>query len=216
MSCDGMDGCSGNGECVDVNTCQCYTGYQGSSCDKIVECPSVHNCSQNGVCVDKSTCLCFVGYFDDTCDQFECEHGCSGRGTCVAPDFCSCTVGWTGFDCSVPPCEEVNFCSGQQVLSFLDKLLFLYCMFLSSGNGQCVGLRTCECDDIWCGPSCNIFLCNSDSTGNCSNHGECTTPDQCTCDSDFCGNDCQISGAARPFTSLFNCSEPFVYWLFVC
>lgn len=198
FSCDGSNDCSGNGECVDVNTCQCYVGYYGKSCNEMITCPSVRNCSRNGVCVDNSTCVCYGGYFGNLCDQFECTQGCSGRGTCEGPDICSCILGWTGFDCSVPSCEQLHYCSGQLISVFQRcGLLSSQCVVL--GNGRCVGPKTCDCDDNWTEPWCNVFTCTSNNrTGNCSHHGNCTAPGWCTCQSDFCGEDCQYPGTVPP------------------
>ena len=67
--------CSGNGTCVDTDTCECidpssYTGPQCGTpvCDGILA-------TETGVC--------------------------SGNGTCVAPDTCSCEEGYSGNNCEI-------------------------------------------------------------------------------------------------------------------
>ena len=71
--------CTGNGSCQSDETCQCDTGYSGSSCD---------SCDSN--------------YFDyPNCSFCTAEASCNNNGTCDTSDgSCDCSTGFDGSDCS--------------------------------------------------------------------------------------------------------------------
>ncbi|XP_066279059.1 oncoprotein-induced transcript 3 protein-like [Branchiostoma lanceolatum] len=126
-----MDACAANqcvnGDCVDgVNsyTCTCYSGYEGSNCERDIDDCAANPCV-NGDCVDglnSYSCTCHSGYEGDNCDRD--VDGCSPSpcdplATCedvTAPGTgatCTCAAGYegdgelggTGCTVPVPPSE---------------------------------------------------------------------------------------------------------------
>ena len=78
-TCNGIpsvypDVCSGRGECVGYNQCECFPGFTGDNCELAV------------------TYTCFGIPFDD-------PKVCSGRGVCVGYDQCECYPGFTSNNC---------------------------------------------------------------------------------------------------------------------
>jgi alpha-tubulin suppressor-like RCC1 family protein len=65
--------CSGHGNCTDVDTCSCVTGYTGADC--IIP-------------------ICFGISGSNT-------SVCSGNGMCYVPDLCHCRKGWKGTQCEL-------------------------------------------------------------------------------------------------------------------
>ncbi|KAF1994122.1 thermostable phytase [Amniculicola lignicola CBS 123094] len=58
------DRCSGNGFCASRNTCQCFAGFAGHDCGKIV---CKNECSRNGQCVGPNTCKCRDSFAGPDC-----------------------------------------------------------------------------------------------------------------------------------------------------
>lgn len=122
--------CSGQGRCNRITgECECYNGYEGSSCNRI-QCPN--NCNGYGECVllnsilDNKELNSYVGYGNDRiygckcdkkrrgydCSLIECpssstpedsEHrDCSGRGICdYKSGACKCFNGYRGSGCEI-------------------------------------------------------------------------------------------------------------------
>ena len=102
--------CSGHGECVENDICECFPGFGEADCS-VRTCPSglswvvgtsselsslptpngpmgkhpYTECSSRGVC-DRATgeCDCFAGYTGKACRRSACPNECSGHGLCVA------------------------------------------------------------------------------------------------------------------------------------
>ena len=101
-SCD--NNCSGHGECLADDVCQCYAGWgmglshdSGDCSDRIcpydlawVDTPDRNGkfhryaeCSGKGICDRTSgNCLCFDGFEGSACQRSSCPNACSGHGTC--------------------------------------------------------------------------------------------------------------------------------------
>ena len=66
--------CQNGGTCVDgVNTytCQCATGFTGSTCSDIDDCPAMNPCQNGGSCVDgvdSYTCNCPSRFSGNNCE----------------------------------------------------------------------------------------------------------------------------------------------------
>ena len=50
-----------HGSCVDFETCECHTGWNGSACNT-PDCSSRNDCNGKGLCLTPDTCDCFNGY----------------------------------------------------------------------------------------------------------------------------------------------------------
>ena len=85
--CTGVANCSGRGECVRPDTCECRSGWTGSRCSQF-SCAEVYGCQGKGECVGPNTCRCDDGWLSPDCAQPTCYNvnNCSGRGVCQAPD----------------------------------------------------------------------------------------------------------------------------------
>jgi Notch-like protein len=75
-SCFGIDAadatvCSGNGVCIDVDTCTCDPGWTGVECETNIDDCSPNPCMNGGTCsdgVDQYTCTCPGGYAGTNCE----------------------------------------------------------------------------------------------------------------------------------------------------
>jgi len=74
--------CSGNGNCVANDLCDCQVGWKGTICD-------VPQCF--GILGNSSTV-------------------CSSHGACTAPDYCNCNSGYSGYKCTDSYTKQV-YCS---------------------------------------------------------------------------------------------------------
>ena len=125
--------CSGNGICIDIDTCHCADGYYGEMCQSFnqsdlcnktreVICYEISSfdpdvCSGNGICIDIDTCHCADGYYGEMCqflnhskicNQTDCDETfcynissfdilvCSGNGICIGTNNCHCSNGYYG------------------------------------------------------------------------------------------------------------------------
>ncbi|EFC35500.1 predicted protein, partial [Naegleria gruberi] len=84
--------CSGNGACIESDTCQCNAGSSGS------------NCSQ-------TTSNCRSGFYGSNCEISNCygkfsndSSVCSGHGRCNSTDSCSCSPNYFGGNCQITTC----------------------------------------------------------------------------------------------------------------
>jgi len=87
ISCSGVANCSGHGECVRPNLCECHSGWTGRRCSQF-SCGEVYDCQGKGECVGPNTCRCNDGWLPPDCAQPTCYqvNNCSGRGVCVDKD----------------------------------------------------------------------------------------------------------------------------------
>lgn len=87
FSCDAVASCSGHGDCVRPDVCQCDEGWKGSKCADH-SCSNVHECSNRGQCVAPNVCDCDSGWLLPDCVRASCQevNGCSGRGLCIGPN----------------------------------------------------------------------------------------------------------------------------------
>eukprot|EP00298_Acanthocystis_sp_HF-20_P015946 c21328_g3_i1.p1 GENE.c21328_g3_i1~~c21328_g3_i1.p1 ORF type:complete len:1132 (+),score=497.73 c21328_g3_i1:152-3397(+) len=154
--------CNNHGTCVSPSTCECFEGFTGKSCNRLIcksELPKIEFgsivCDSNQTNAFSCQVHCDNGFkvkgkSEVICDEFGmwsndfdictpyCQNECSGRGECVAPGKCVCFAGSKGIDCSecdVPDCSSVNQCSN---------------------NGLCISQDICYCNKGWDGPACSI------------------------------------------------------------
>jgi hypothetical protein len=63
--------CGGRGTCIDVNQCECYTGWTGANCDATtcfgIDSRQPEACSGNGKCTNFNTCICNDGRTGPKC-----------------------------------------------------------------------------------------------------------------------------------------------------
>ncbi|XP_046613725.1 neurogenic locus notch homolog protein 1-like [Neodiprion virginianus] len=148
----------GFGECVGLNTCECFNGYNKTKDGRCSD-PICNEGCGHGKCVGPNTCECFKGYNktkDGRCFNRICNKVC-GFGKCVGPNTCECFKGYNKTKdgrCSDPICNE-------------------WC-----GHGKCVGPNTCECFSSY----------NKTKDGRHTyriykecKFSSCTGPDICTC-----------------------------------
>jgi len=183
------DVCSGHGECVSFENCQCNVSYHGSNCQhptcfgKNSTDSSV--CSGHGTCSSVDTCTCSTGYLGSQCETPLCygiQAGngseCSTHGTCIAHNNCNCTGGYSGDTC------DTTVCYGLEPTSF----------YVCSSHGTCNGPDNCNCQANYGGSDCSVYSCHSTTSDNsnaCSGHGFCSDIDQCQCEEGFFGTECE-------------------------
>jgi len=172
--------CSGNGACIDKDTCQCCPGYEGAECEKVVKCDNIKAvlpevCSQQGDCIHTDQCLCYDGWYGEWCQvppEQDCfgipkteEASCGTQGVCVAQDTCVCSEDWFGALCDVrvvkcPLCVRDPPCV--------------------NGTGRmCDDTCECFCDSGWVGPECDsVAPCDLVDPATCHEHGVPTAEDE--------------------------------------
>ncbi|KAF5307311.1 hypothetical protein FQR65_LT07027 [Abscondita terminalis] len=185
-----------HGECAAPDTCQCYEGYVGFTCNisrplLLYEKDDPHEClcKNNSTC-DSLTgkCSCLEGWKGPYC-ELPCQPGSYGkncsetckcdRGECHhVTGNCTCPSGWTG-----------KFCSDA-------KLKKHKCTCLNGGS--CVGdSNFCVCAPGWFGKQCEQ-KCSSGYWGqncrkscSCFNNVNCNhSTGECICPSGLTGNKC--------------------------
>ncbi|XP_063893262.1 epidermal growth factor-like protein isoform X2 [Helicoverpa armigera] len=148
------NGCE-NGECVDVDTCECKPPLVlvNYACVQ----PVCSGC-EHGDCVAPGVCKCHAGYVTQ---NGSCAPVCSSvcvNGRCVAPNRCECSPGHApdpgdAFKCN-PICETP-------------------CV-----NGTCAAHNKCICS-VGYEPTGNSAVCRPTCAG--CDHGQCVAPNQCIC-----------------------------------
>jgi hypothetical protein len=168
--------CSGNGQCVAQDTCQCDAKWDGAACSRYAFCngyqannPAV--CSGHGTCVKDETCQCNPTYGGQYCGSSATCNGlaatdpsvCGYHGTCVSNEVCQCADGWSG-----QYCQYYKFsCAGFNPFS----------SFACSGHGSCVAQDTCQCNYPYYGSNCQYqYTCQP----ACIN-GQCGPGNVCQC-----------------------------------
>mmetsp|Transcript_22653 Transcript_22653/g.21874 ORF Transcript_22653/g.21874 Transcript_22653/m.21874 type:complete len:395 (+) Transcript_22653:137-1321(+) len=116
-ACDNQ--CSGHGNCMTDDVCQCYDNYgvglshdSGDCSDRVcpfelawADTPDVvgnfhkyAECAGRGICDRKSgECACFDGYEGKGCQRSACPNDCSGHGTCEFIDDMAYRAVWGDF-----------------------------------------------------------------------------------------------------------------------
>ncbi|EFC35887.1 predicted protein [Naegleria gruberi] len=164
--------CSGRGQCIQKDTCNCNNGYGGKNCEQFV---------------------CFI--YKDT-DIPVCNY----RGKCVGPHTCACNGPWTGSDCQIPLCNRKTEKQGGCNFNGVCKLILgsPSCICASSGNWAKSDVSCSVCATGWGGPGCNVPVCNgviSTSPDVCGGRGGCDSirlaQPSCTCLKGYEGNNCQ-------------------------
>lgn len=213
---DDPDVCSGHGDCVADDTCDCDVyarrviepGYIGDECE-VWHCNGILSndssvCNGNGECVDYNTCECESDYYGDWCENsimcfgyFFYDPGvCSGNGNCVDPDTCEC-------DTWVPPpispggrrvvityegeeCD-VWYCGGRPPYNNTDPRA-------CNGHGTCYDYFDCHCDEGFYGENCeNEYTCENVTEYVCDppcEFGECKEGNVCECCPGYVGINC--------------------------
>ena len=105
--------CNSNENCINepgTYSCQCKTGYTGSSCVDINECMTTRPCGGNATCLNTDgsyTCTCLLGYQGDPYSARGCSIACNNDfcingGTCTYNNnqrICRCPPNFTGIRC---------------------------------------------------------------------------------------------------------------------
>lgn len=83
------------GKCISMDTCECFLGYYGVNCEKVM-CVCLF-----GHCLEPFKCRCAKGWAGKMCNKPICSFTCS-NGKCVEPEVCKCTSGaWVNKRCSI-------------------------------------------------------------------------------------------------------------------
>ena len=109
VTCEAVNNCSKHGSCIEVNTCDCDSGFKGSLdcstglfptsvCSVLLSLPlfckiiSLHHVLP---------LLSLYSHFS-TVITVSCEevNSCSGRGNCTGPNVCTCEDGYKSVGCS--------------------------------------------------------------------------------------------------------------------
>ena len=204
--------CSGNGFCSPSKggrapTCNCYKGWKGGSCSKVIDfCAEANKpCGEHGRCVaNTTTCDCEPNRTGEQCELIvdlchpnPCKHG----GTCTSnfedqSFVCECTSEYEGERCEIvyhdlctqDPCQNGANCTRLSSDDFF-----------------------CTCSPGWVGTLCNQEDKCLDNP--CANGGTCVNIEQsfvCVCPRGYRGercrhledpclsNPCQHGGTCRP------------------
>ncbi|XP_071963390.1 uncharacterized protein [Antedon mediterranea] len=168
------DDCGVGGTCVDPDTCECYSGYQGTQCSDIDECADnnggcEHHCRNTA---GSYYCECNTGYVLKANGR-DCEATCTppcANGECTAPDYCECEDFYVGDACddrdecweNTDGCAHIctnNYggfecsCLSGYELSMLTECLPV-CQPQCQNNGQCTGPNNCDCPEGYDGSRC--------------------------------------------------------------
>lgn len=180
QSADSSTVCSGRGQCIRFNTCNCtIAGYVGNQCE-MPTCNGImanHTqvCSARGICTMASTCQCQFGFAGANCEtELRTCFGvlasnssvCSSNGQCNKQDGCTCNR------------------------NFFGKLCNVSCPI---DSGFAISL-----DQTACVPTC--FGIPAFNTTVCSNNGICQASDNCKCHDNYNGQRCQ-NGPPKPTPS---------------
>jgi len=189
--------CSGHGECLAEDTCDCVDGSSGADCSVSYDCAGIPSwntsyvCSGHGECVGHDDCLCDLGYTEQFCDAWICDGlldtdpgVCAGHGVCESYENCVCDAGYytdlgcVGISCGCYDCYGESFVSAG----------------VCGGHGSCSFPDNCDCDSGWgFTDDCSWTYCfgvNSTLPEVCSGHGTCTSFDTCDCDVGYTGPQC--------------------------
>jgi PKD repeat protein len=136
--------CSVHGDCVDVDVCECASGWTGVDCSTadIHTCdgiayndPSV--CSGHGMCAAQDTCVCMTGWTGNNCElQDECQPGTYedlSSGLCV-----ECPLGTYQDQVGQTSCLD---CRGGY---YADETGMIRCLSCLPGTFSTPGSATCE------------------------------------------------------------------------
>ncbi|XP_033096566.1 uncharacterized protein LOC117100842 [Anneissia japonica] len=215
---DGFGGCSIcvwdcgiGGTCDSPNTCDCFSGFEGTRCDDIDECDDNNGGCPN-LCINTEGsyyCQCYMGYdeVDGQCKAV-CQPPCV-HGECTSPGHCECEGNYVGDDCSDLNecrsenggcdhiCENFNGgfeckCFSGYTLSMLTECLPV-CVPPCENNGHCSGPGQCNCPDTYTGDRCedDVDECLVDN-GGCDHTCE-NLPGRfsCSCQDGYTGtSDC--------------------------
>ncbi|KAG2379439.1 hypothetical protein C9374_006556 [Naegleria lovaniensis] len=125
--------CSGRGQCIEHDTCQCNSPFFGIDCSKY-------------------TCFGILFY--------EVGKACGGssRGWCVAPDTCQCVNNYTGSTCqNLITIERAPLPNSYSIISCfgIDSTNTSVC---SNGQGLCIANDSCQCFSNFKGTQCEFSL----------------------------------------------------------
>jgi alpha-tubulin suppressor-like RCC1 family protein len=226
---DDADVCTGNGTCVDTDTCVCRSGFSGPKC-QYASCFGVNQtssatCSGHGTCTYLDTCVCQAGkYTGNNCQYAICYNlldndplVCSSHGVCSSPNNCTCYPTHTGPTCNIKMCFGRNES---------DPLV-------CSGKGVCSQPNYCACTTLptpgYTGGNCSAPMCTSrdynintgretystlpaptvnlivDMSLACTGHGSCYQPNKCNCTTGWVDSYC-----STPICFGKNASNPTV------
>eukprot|EP01080_Neovahlkampfia_damariscottae_P004934 gene4934-8531_t len=191
--------CSGNGQCVSQDQCNCNSGYGGQKCGQIF-CFGISNtdssvCSGNGQCTGPNTYQCNTNYVGSTCSSAICfgkqgSQSCFGHGSCLKPDVCTCSPGYFGNECGTVKCFEKASTDGN----------------VCSSKGKCVSPNVCACNTGFSGLECDLSQCRLTENGVCNSQGSCVGENTCQCNTGYFGTACEINSCYNKTDSLTVCS----------
>ena len=167
--------------------CDCYPGYEGKSCDEVIDyCARADKACIHGRCLNDTspTCVCEAGSSGELCNirsDYCIPDPCENGGTCVnhlesSTYSCICPSGYEGVNCEiVDPCDTAP-CYNDGT-----------CQRLSNTEYRCV------CPEGYTGELCNETI-NYCENSPCLNQATCVslaTTYKCICARGYKGLRCR-------------------------
>jgi hypothetical protein len=168
--------CSNNGTCIASGRCECFANFTGPDCS--LRCPTSAEYPAAGACSGHGSCNVSTNVTTNVSIAV-CKpcYSNASVGFWAGPSCNSCQANYTGPRCAVPcpPCSR-----GLCIFSNLSAT------------------ARCQCDLGFCGPLCNVSLCNATCPEDqervqCGGHGTCEYNGVCLCAVGFSGLSCNVS-----------------------
>ena len=188
-ACNPNTTCSGNGTCNLDDSCACFTGFAGASCNQCAPnyynyptctfCQAAVTCNGNGTCGPSGSCTCNAGFTGPSCSLCAPNYynyptctfclaatTCSGNGVCNASGGCNCNTGITGASCNQCAPNYYNY----------PTCTFCLAATTCNGNGVCNASGGCNCNAGFSGTNCQFGVTTTTTSTSTSTSTSTTVP----------------------------------------